>query len=245
VRMALLTEEGTWKHNKNRLHNVAGFFNKYHMRLIFGILVFLLVVLFANQSVSEPLVVNRDYVITKIDDNTIKFSGSFVEQAGLMLVMSATSMDTKTLIISSPGGLMSEAAMVGLYLADANVRVIIEKDTMCVSACAYAIMKAPDVDIRGKVVFHPPYYPYVPTEETLYSVLHSSSMMNLELVSWFIESGYTLEFLKLIHETTDNQTFMVFDNFESLKKFKSNDISYLPDNFTEYYTIMTGDELFK
>ncbi len=215
------------------------------MRVILSIFVVLLVSLFASSVHGEALVLNPEYIITKVDDTTIKFNGSFIEKAGVMLVMAATSMDTKTLIISGPGGLMTEAAIIGKYIESTGVNVIIEKDTMCVSACAYAIMKAEHVDIFGKVVFHPPYFPYIPTEETLYGILHSSNMMNLELVSWFIDSGYTIEFLKLIHESTNNQTFMVFDNFESLAKFKSEDMNYLPEDYTNYYVLMTANELFK
>lgn len=199
-----------------------------------------------SQTVSETtIIISQKYSITRIDSDTLKFKGALVDGAGLYLVMAASSSETKEIILESSGGLMNEAAILASYLEESGVSVLIEPNTMCISACAYAVMKAKTIDIQGKVVFHPPFFPSVSTTETMYSIIHSSNLLTLELVKWFIDSGYSLSLLKIIYDQTNNDKFMVFDSVEDLLKFKSSDLLYVPENYDSYYEIITNQALFK
>lgn len=168
-----------------------------------------------------------------------------VKESGFYLVMAASGMDIKTIILDSPGGLMYEASIIAGYLDDAGVSVLVEKGTMCVSACAYAAIRAKSIDLQGKLVFHPPFFPIVSTTDSLYSIIHMSNTLTLDLATWFLDAGYSISLLELIFKDTSNENFMVFDNYDNLIKFKSNNAQYLPDNFTELYTITSSETLFK
>lgn len=198
------------------------------------------------RSASESsILVTQEYSITRVDTNTIRFKGDLSDMAGVYLVMAASSIDTRTIILDSPGGMMYEASVVASYLRDNDVTVVIEKDTMCVSACAYAAMTAKKLVVDGKLVFHPPFFPMVSTTDSLYSIIHQSNSLTLDLAKWFLDAGYSLSLLKIIYETTDNTEFMVFESADNLYKFKSDNVLYLPENFTEYFSIVQGEVLFK
>jgi hypothetical protein len=177
-----------------------------------------------------------------VDDDTVKFKGILEKMSGLHLVMSASEVGAKTIILDSPGGLMVEASIIANYLRDSGVSVIIEKDTMCVSACAYAAMTAEKLTINGKLAFHPPFFPTINTSESLYSIIHRSNSVTLELSKWFLNAGYSLSLLKIIYDNTNNTEFMVFENAGDLHRFKSSDILYLPENFEEYFSIVQSEE---
>lgn len=215
------------------------------MKLIWLVLTILLICIPARCDSEDVIMATPTYTISRVDMYTIKFKGNMEEGAGMYLVMAAAGIEAKTVILDSPGGLMYEAAIIASYLEETGVAVVIEKDTMCISACAFAAMRSENLIINGKMVFHPPYFPVVSTNDSLYSIIHTSNILTLDLAKWFLDAGYSLSLLKLIYDDTDNQKFMVFDSYEALSKFKSTDILYLPEDFSNYYDIVQGETLFK
>lgn len=193
----------------------------------------------------DYLYLNPEYVIVKVDESTVKFKGTFSEGSGMMLVMALTSFSFDKLVLESNGGLMLEAMMLGKLLNTTDIEVLIEKDTLCVSACAFAAMSSEKITLDGKLVFHAPYYPTIPTEDSLYTVFKNVSLMTIELADWFLETGYSVSFLELIYENTNNDTFMVFESIEDLESFKTGEPSLLPENYSEKYKLMEDDVIFK
>lgn len=193
----------------------------------------------------DYLALNPNFIITRVNEDTAKFKGDFSEGSGLISVMALTSQPIKNLIIQSNGGLMTEAIMLGKLIKAANMNVIVEENTMCVSACAFAVMTSKNIELHGKLVFHTPYYPAVSSEMTLYELSRSSSLMTLELSHWFIENGFSLKLLKIIYDQTNNEKFMVFTDSDDLMSFKSEDYMFLPENYTEKYEILDEKVIFK
>ncbi len=138
-----------------------------------------------------------------------------------------------------------EAMMLGKLLQTADMTVIVEKDTLCVSACAFAVMGADKIKLDGSLVFHAPYYPTIPTNEPLYDIFRNTSLLTLELTDWFLQNGYSLSFLELMYENTNNEVFMVFNSIEDFESFKTESALELPENHTEKYLLLQDSVIFK
>ncbi len=198
-------------------------------KLIFALVLLILTSVPTVLNAQEKyLVVNPNFVIIQVDEKTAKFKGDFSEGSGLLSVMALTSYPIENLIMESNGGLMSEAIVLGKFLQVTDTKLIIEENSLCVSACAFAVMAAKELDLKGKLVFHTPYYPSISSEMSLYDLSKVSSLMTIELVHWFVENGYSFKFLKLMYDLTSNERHMVFSNIDDLTSFKSDDISFLP-----------------
>lgn len=216
------------------------------MKRVFLIVFFLILTLAPTSLKSqEYLYITPEFAIVKIDDDTVKFKGNFTEGSGISLIMAITTYPFKNLIIESNGGLMMEAIMLGKLLQSTDMTIIVEKDTLCVSACAFAIMGADDIKLDGSLVFHAPYYPTIPTNEPLYDVFRNTSLLTLELTEWFLQNGYSLSFLELMYENTNNEVFMVFNSIEDFESFKTENALELPENYTEKYLLLEDSVIFK
>ena len=202
------------------------------------VLAICLAMVYATAGVAQELLAfGRNYSIILINKDTVGFYGEFEEKSAFRLVEALAVTDAKYLDIGSPGGLMSEALLIGDYLGKHDITVKIGKESTCISACAFAILKAKSIQLDGTIKFHSPYIPFIPTEMPLHEMLKTSDMYMLKLARLFVSSGYTISFVELINEKTDRSTFMVFDNIENLYKFKNTGEDLLPKDFETLYTV--------
>lgn len=194
--------------------------------------------MFATASMSQEVIAfGNNYSIIKLDNDTVGFYGEFEQNSSFKLLEALATTDAKYLDIESPGGLMGEALIVSDYLGKNDITVKIKKDSFCISACAFAILKAKTIHLDGTIKFHSPYIPFVPTDISLYEILKTSDTYTLKLAKLFVSSGYSISFVELINDKTDRRTFMVFDNIENLYKFKNAGKDELPRNSETLYTI--------
>lgn len=190
------------------------------------------------QAETKSLVISYTFGIFKEED-TVVFYGEINESAAFSLVEALSIQKPKTLVMISPGGEMQASLIIGTYLKNSDVEVLIREDTECISACAFAVMASDQLQVNGNLLFHTPYFPLVSTTDSLNDLFLMSSISHVALVEWFLANGYTLEFYKRILENTSNKTFLNFTSTENLLKFKSNDpLAVLSDDETPY-TIVT------
>lgn len=202
------------------------------------VLAICLAMIYANVGVAQELLAfGRNYSIILIDKDTVGFYGEFEEKSAFKLVEALAVTDAKYLDIGSPGGLMSEALLIGDYLGKNGITVKIRKESTCISACAFAVLKAKTIQLDGTIKFHSPYIPFVPTEMPLYEMLKTSDRYTLKLAKLFVSAGYTISFVELINDKTTRSTFMVFDDIENLYKFKNTGEDLLPKDFETLYTV--------
>lgn len=190
------------------------------------------------QAETKPLVISYTFGIFKEEDAVV-FYGEISESAAFSLVEALSIQKPKTLVMISPGGEMQASLIIGTYLKNSDVEVLIRENTECISACAFAVMASKQLQVNGNLLFHTPYFPVVSTADSLNDLFLMSSISHVALVEWFLANGYTLEFYRRILENTSNKTFLNFTSTDDLLKFKSDDpLAVLPDGETPY-TVVT------
>ena len=228
----------TWNQHNTGTGQIGRFSNKYRMKNIVCVLLFLTSLIFATpSSAQDVLAFGNSYTIAKIDNETVGFYGYFDEYSSFKLIEALLVLKPKYLDIDSPGGLMTEALMLGDFISQTDIIVVVDKGNECTSACAFFIISAPQIQLTGKIRFHSPYLPQVDATMPLVDIMKKTDIIMLGLIGWFIEFGYTVGLVEIITLNTDLDTFVVFDNVENLYKFKNADHISLPDDYESLLTV--------
>ena len=140
-------------------------------------------------------------------------------------------------VISSKGGVVQDAYIIGRHIADHNISVIVEKNSLCMSACAMIVMASDDLTIEGKIGFHTPYLTFLPTEFSIIEALKNHSRDISDFVNYFHENGYSHSLVNDILRQTSKNTFITFDNEQDLISFRTYDIDVRPENYYSLYKI--------
>ena len=210
------------------------------MRFILFIITFVIALLWpvTVSADPQPLIVSYNFGIFKEED-TVVFYGEISNSSAFALIEVLGIENPETLVIMSPGGAMSGALAIGEFLKNSDISVLIREETSCMSACAFAVMAANDLEIRGNLMFHTPYFPLVSTQETLDSLFLTSSVSHLILIEWFVYNGYTLEFYRKILENTSITTYINFTSTADFARYRSADpLQKLAEN-EHPYTLVT------
>lgn len=141
----------------------------------------------------------------------------------------------------SPGGYMPAALLIGEYISESGIPVVIREGTQCMSACAYAAIASPNLTLKGSLLFHSPYFPTVSTSDTLSDLFVMSNLATLTMVEWMLRHGYTIELFSKITELTDPEVFINFTSTENLYRFKNSDPLAVLENSDQYYSVVTFD----
>lgn len=175
------------------------------------------------------------------EENTIVFYGEISGSSAISLLEILGVEQPDTLVMISPGGQMPASLVIGRYLANTDIKVVIRENTSCMSACAYAAMASNNLEIHGNLMFHAPYFPEISTDSTLHELFVMSNIANLTMLEWFLRNGYTLDFYRRILENTDVDTFINFTNYENLREFRNADPLHTVTDAGELYTTETLD----
>ena len=147
--------------------------------------------------------------------------------------------DTKRLMISSPGGSMNEAYILGQFIRDNNIEVYIPENTRCSSACAYAVLGSYKMSIGGEIAFHLPYIISAPSHWTIENISKSGMAQIKKLHWWLYLQGYTYQLFDIIFNGSTKSTVIVFDDLGNLKIFQNSDHFAVVKEEERYYTIQT------
>lgn len=178
------------------------------------------------------------YYVEYEGEDMILFRGSMELYSGMMIIDAMEAVDTKNLLIDSIGGMLSEGYVLGKYIDQEDISVYIPENGVCISACAYAVMRSDYIENKGKgLFFHTPYLPIIETTESIQGIINGNQQMVLEITRWFIDAGYSMDLLELIFGSTNRNTFVVFENIENLEEFKVNEFSQKVEIKPEWFKI--------
>lgn len=185
--------------------------------------------------VSRP---NLQVVYEEVEGKSfLRYTGYIESGAGLHLKRLFMVYQPDVFVISSKGGVVRDAYMIGRHLADHNIAVLVEEDTLCMSACAMIAMASNDLTIKGKMGFHTPYITFVPSEFSILEMLQNHNTELTNFINYFHENGYSHSLINDILRQTSVNTFITFDNEQDFLAFRTYDIGVRPENYYSLYKI--------
>jgi len=171
------------------------------------------------------------------DNNAAYFNEPFYEGSARDIIFHMLSNQKTTLVLTSSGGYVNEGFILGNFIRNENISVIIRE--RCASACSVAAMAATDLTMEpdSALYFHTPYLTEVRTDQTIKSMLLEHSVYMNDMNIWFNNNGFSFEFWKLILVTTDINRYVKIDSVADLDAFKSTSYMSKIPVFSNKYTI--------
>lgn len=189
----------------------------------------------------ELIVRTNQYLIGEtefLDKQMILFEGEMAPSSMSILSSVMKERNITDLAINSFGGQLDEAFVLGKYIAENHVSVYIPKGGVCVSSCAFAIMRSDSIINDGNgILFHPPYLVYLDPRVSIEDVLKQNEIVTLDMVNWFADSGYSVDLLDIIYRHANRQKFIVFQDPKFLYEFKVNEFTTKVEIKPEWFKI--------
>ena len=181
---------------------------------------------------------NDSYSIVSVKETkTISFTGYMEPLSSMAIITALQYSGYTTLSLNSTGGLLDESVILGKYIKENDVIVLIKESDICVSACAFAAINSLNLILKGKLFFHRPYQDYSPTDSTIEEINIQFQNFTLGLVKVFASNGYNITLLQMIMNETNKDTFIIFKTTDQLNHFKT---TTFYEDFTpnkEWYSI--------
>jgi len=196
---------------------------------------------FTVTAATKEIIVNKpelQIVYEQVEDKSFLYYKGYIS-SGIALQLRRILMvyDTDVLVINSTGGFVRDAYIIGRHLADYNIAVVVEQDTLCMSACAMIAMASNNLTIEGKMGFHTPYITFLPIEFSLMEMIQKHNRDVTDFVNYFHENGYSHSLVNDILRQTTPSTYITFDNEQDFLAFRTNDIGVRPKKYYSLYKI--------
>lgn len=181
------------------------------------------------------------YHIVEDHFDMVHFEGTMDNTSSFFLFTALEYTETKYLSMNSSGGYMDESYILGMFLQNKpDITFIVRNNNICMSACAFAALSANKLMIsQNGLDFHTPYIPYVDSEYTLQEFSNQSQLSILGLIEYLDAVGYGIEFLELIIEKSNKETYVTFYSVDELQKFKVGHFFELSNSQDAVYEITT------
>lgn len=176
-------------------------------------------------------------------EGILRFEGEMDTGVAMLLVTLYESKRVDRLIMNSYGGYATEGYNIGRFLEDTDITVEIEEGTVCMSACAFAVMTVGNLEINGLIAFHSPYVDYVYTEDTLESVMARERSSAFMMTAYMLHRGYSIALIDAIIRRSSRDRFVVFTNSEDFYRMKVNNPLTLPDDYYSLYQLMGWERI--
>lgn len=180
------------------------------------------------------------YHIVEDHFDLVHFDGTMDAMSAFFLFTALEYTDSKYLSMNSTGGYMDEAYILGSFLQERpNITFVVRNDNICLSACAFAALSANKVMIgKNGLEFHAPYIPYVNTDMSLNEFSLQTQTSLLSLIKYLNKTGYGIDFLNILINYTNKDSFAVFYSIDDLQKYKvSNFFERITSNINSYTLI--------
>jgi len=165
--------------------------------------------------------------------------------SAIALISEIHSNNIDGLEINSPGGLVTEGYTLGNYLAGQNpdLPIYINYGDGCASACANAVAMSDNLHINGILAFHPPFIMELQTNVTLQEYGVFVSKAQYKMVEYFLEHGYSLDFLAIKFAVGTPQRYMVITNADDLYAFRKSNPLMIVQRAADRYQIWNQQRL--
>jgi len=195
------------------------------------------------QDASETLLYEtesyRIYYVEEEQVNNIKYVGDIVDYTTYNLGIAFEITGSNTLYIDSYGGVAIESYILGYYIKNNNISVVVDSNANCISACAFAVSIQDDLEIRNEkgLLFHLPYALGMPMGVKLKEFVDNSNLILYYTIEYLMRNKFSLDFIQILVEESGTNEYVAIKSVSDLKKFKvTNDLDYA---MGEYEIIVT------
>lgn len=156
-----------------------------------------------------------------VKDGYIKFDGPIVQGDAIRFVQLVNSTNIKTIHLNSPGGVAVEGFNLGYAAKELKVKLVIDDQSVCLSACAIMFLGGEEQELEGLIGFHRSYIPEEHKDKLSTTEAFANGQgLGVGTTYFFHTMGYTLQLQALITQITNPETFLVFKDLKELNKFK-------------------------
>jgi hypothetical protein len=120
-------------------------------------------------------------------------------------------------VVHSPGGSATEGLSLGELMRDKDIKVVVPKRGMCLSACAIMFTGSNDQVLEGLLGFH---VAWTSADLSANDAMQGGQYFGLLGAAHFIDSGYGLALPHIVTVTTSPEVFLVFTDIEELNRFR-------------------------
>lgn len=184
------------------------------------------------------------YVTEDDGSTTLAYQGNITWTGATTIGVELIRGDYARLEMHSPGGLAVAGYMIGGALRNTNTPMVVQPGHICLSACAYAALEAPDLSIQGLLGFHMPYIDTIQTDRTFRDYGAMLNGVTLQFAWFVMNAGYNYQFVSLIALESSPKSFLVFTNENDLYQFRTNPLTLVEETDT-LYEILTEDEVIR
>jgi len=114
------------------------------------------------------------------------------------------------------GGLYYVGISIGHLLADSGATVIIPSGKTCISACGFAALSAPTVEIKGEILLHRPYLMTVDAQTSIEEISAHSGVAYIDGHLHLTKVGYSDKLMQYILAESTPCLFLVVKKREEL-----------------------------
>ncbi len=148
------------------------------------------------------------------------------------------------MFIRSGGGDLEEAIKLYEFIGKYQIHVIVEKDTACLSSCAFAALADKNLKVDGVIGFHMPFV----VDEYVDSVNMEDANRQLMYVTmyFFGQSGFSNNLITLLMFYSSRDQFVVFTDETLLNQYRDgglfdmtpSDFEYVPESLFKTLTTL-------
>lgn len=200
----------------------------------------------AQARVIEPIADGTEFSIFRIieDDGTtsLAYQGNMTYTGIVMLSVELRAGTYDRLEMHSPGGLAVSGYILAATLEETGTPMVVRAGHACMSSCAYAALRAPELIIEGLLGFHLPYVDLYEVDMTPLDYAAISNGVTLQFTWFALNAGYNFQFVSLMALETTPESFMVFTDEDSLYQFRTKPLTVVEETDI-LYEILTEDEV--
>jgi len=183
------------------------------------------------------------YILEDDGSTTLAYQGNITWTGATMIDVELIQGSYDRLEMHSPGGLAAAGYMIGAALRNTDTPMVVQPGHVCMSACAYAALDAPELSIQGLLGFHMPYIDTMQADQTLLDYGAVSNGVALQFAWYVMNAGYNYQFVSLMSLETTPETLMVFTDENDLYQFRTNPLTVIEEGTDILYEILTEDEV--
>lgn len=167
--------------------------------------------------------------------NYLKYEGILTYDSSMDIAKAFAQTGAREIHFNSPGGLAFEGYNLGSYFERTGIKVVVEKNNICKSACAFAAVRATNLEIKNDgLYFHTPYPRDISIKSSLLEIKRNNEISLTMFVKYFAEIGFGIDFIDLVVYESGIDTYVVLKTLEDIESFKVDnfsDIAYVEGNY--------------
>lgn len=193
-----------------------------------------------------PLITGQGFIISQGSDY-FHYEGKMAPVGMYLLFQQLRNNEEINAVAFNSKGGRADTYYAANVLAHAmpNLKMGVKDGDICVSACAYVLTLFDNMYIeRGAMLaFHTPYFEGMKISETLQDYTRRTNVEISKFTETWINSGWNYSLFSLIIYVSSPDTYLVFEDMETLIHWKDGTLTTKPTNEAAYnFSVLDSEE---